>query len=196
MKLEKIKTGINELDTMLNGGIFIPSLVFIGGLKESGKTILIKKLINNMSEHNKCQIHSLEENPIIFAKDIKNTKNIFISTLNDIEDIEKQILISAEKGVKLFFIDSVLRINKQSLLGNNREKISNTYSRLHDLKNDLGIIIFIVISTTKDENIFASVESEHDADIWLQMHSKENGLKEVSIIKNKYGFSKKHKFTI
>lgn len=197
----KYKTGINQLDNILDGGINHHSLVYISGLKETGKSGLANLIIENIAkEQAHTGLFCLDFSAKIYINYLKakykdNIKNwagyINIEdSILDILDIENKIREWYRLGTRVFSIDNILRITHDTFSGSGTAT-DDIYLRLEALKKELDIIIIIIVELTKMsyetefKSLYNTEFAETRADIWLYLSSKEILVKKVEIIKNK-----------
>jgi predicted ATP-dependent serine protease len=111
----KVETGVSELDNHFNGGLEMGQLIGIGGQPEAGKSILLEKIIGNVSSGFKSLYYTLEFSPREYAErnmPLPQYKNILVDPETYlIDDIEKDIkLLAKYEGVKFVVIDSQMKL--------------------------------------------------------------------------------------
>lgn len=151
-----IKTGFNELDSLLNGGIKQNSLNLICSKSGMGKTTLALNIINSNAKNKSIAYFNFElsQNKVLekmnklFNSDYSN-KNIFVyeydynKTIEDI--INKCIeLKKSNTGLDLIVIDYIDLI--QCEINTIRKKEFNSYilSKLYELSKKYNITIIAV----------------------------------------------------
>jgi len=149
-KYPRYGTGISILDTELNGGFMLGSFINIAGNNFAGKTTLLLKILTNIARGHKIVFFSFEmyENLLKrkiehMSKDYNTLNNILIEQKNrKLNDIEETIKEQAKAGVKIFGIDSIMKIET-----NEKEEYKSASlisNRLSKLTQELGIIIFLI----------------------------------------------------
>ncbi|MCL5441012.1 MAG: hypothetical protein M1448_04005 [Candidatus Marsarchaeota archaeon] len=94
--IRKIKTGVEGLDDMLNGGIPVNNQVLIAGAPGVGKTLLTMEiLLNNVMAGNNSAFIALEERP---ATIVTNFKETFPDRAADMDKVlnDKSLIIDGE----------------------------------------------------------------------------------------------------
>lgn len=153
-------TGIEPIDEEIEG-IKNGQLIYVTGLEETGKTHITYKIMENISYSRNVGIISLE-----FGKEklkdrlasmIKSghkltPKNIKASfNCHNINNLEKTIKKWANDGCKFFVIDSINLIENHTIK-DRFEKVLNIGTRLFKLVQQLEITMFVISTSTKDDN--------------------------------------------
>lgn len=175
--VEKIPSGVSFLDHALEGGFEAAQLVLISGDPEMGKTSICLQIIENISLKNKVAFFCFEFTVWDYVKKRTNKRhfnkeNIII--LNDgynIFEMENNIRILAKKGVRVFFIDSQMRVENNSEGNNPEERETLKFSILAKLCHKLDILILMVVQTSKSdtENPLGSKRASHEASIIMRL---------------------------
>ena len=178
-------TGIEFLDTAFNGGIATGQLILISGDYEAGKTTLTTQIIENMSAKEKVCFFCFEftlnayvrrrqaqPNPL-FKKD----NLITITDGYDIREIKENIInLHRTKGIKVFLIDSQMRVeNNNSNHASGEEKESEKFEILGKLAHEKELIIMLIIQTSKSDpdTPFKSKKGAHEASIIMHLENIE-----------------------
>ena len=153
-------TGIKAIDDEL-GGVENGQLIYVTGLEETGKTHITYKIMENISYSRKVGIVSLEfgkqklKNRL--ANMIKNNHQINPSNIkasfecHNIIKLEKIIKKWHKEGVNFGVIDSINLIENHSI--NDRwERVLNIGTRLFKLVQQLNITLFVISTSTKQDN--------------------------------------------
>lgn len=168
-KMPKMETGISSIDYRMYGGLSLGSFINMAGENFAGKTTLLLAILKNICAGNKALFFSFEMYEVLLSEKMKEWSNAELENLlieqkrNTLSDIEKLIIHYAEKGVKLFAIDSRMKIlvegNKEDYQKNS--KISQTLSKLCQ---ELGIIIIVInqIAETDQRNKRLSLKGSGD----------------------------------
>jgi replicative DNA helicase len=146
-KVIKYETGVKAIDNQM-GGFSEGSFINIAGENFSGKTTFVLKIIQNIARHNRAVFFSFEMYETLLVnnklKDTKIDNNLIVVqnryTLTEIDTI---IRTEADKGVKFFAIDSMMKIKGNVKLKDHQKasEISNTLSKL---TQELGVIILLI----------------------------------------------------
>lgn len=172
-----LKTGVEFLDTCFNGGIELGQFVLVGGDPEAGKTMLGLQILENIAKAHKVAFFCFEFTIEQYLKRVEekhvktNFNNIII--LNEgyhIAELAENIRNLYRQGVKVFFIDSQMRISHTQ--GRNMEEEETMkFSTLARLCHQLGILIVLVIQNAKGdkENPMGSKKGGHEANIIIRI---------------------------
>lgn len=187
--LPKIKTGIDFLDHAFEGGLELAQLILISGDPEMGKTSIGVQILENVTRSNKVAFFCFEFTVRQYVNRKYNANfnkdNMFV--LNDgfnINDVETNIKLLAKKGVKLFFIDSQMRVENTKEGNNPEERETFKFSTLARLCHKLEIIIIVIIQNSKSDsdNPLGSKRGAHEANVIMHF---EKVLPDPKDIKNK-----------
>lgn len=185
-------TKIGELDRVLGGQATEGSLVLIGGEPGKGKSTLLSKVSENVSEKFKVLYASGEESEAQMKKrktrlGIKPNKNLKIMFTRNIDNIEDE---TREFNPKLVILDSINTVGDPSLSGNpgNISQVSHCINRLMSLAKETGTTFFIVAQVTKGGDIKGPRELEHMVDTVLFLEGeKYSDLRLLRSLKNRFG---------
>lgn len=176
-KVAQLKTGVEFLDSAFNGGIELGQFVLVGGDPEAGKTMLGLQILENIAKTHKVAFFCFEFTIEQYLKRVeeKNVKTNFhnVIILNDgyhIFELAENIRNLYRQGVKVFFIDSQMRISHTQ--GRNMEEEETAkFSTLAKLCHSLGILIVLVIQNAKGdkENPMGSKKGGHEANIIIRI---------------------------
>ena len=217
--VERIKTHIPFIDTVLtdknkNTGIRNEGLFFISGLKQSGKTFVLTRLIENVSREYPVMFGSMEFGQDLYDENVEeqqkegnfdgNIDNIF--TFDDVYEVNA---IMAEirlqhklHGIKLVALDSMMRMtNNNPDLKTDERRISETFSKLGKLSKELKIPIIVVVQSSKEDlkssmiSVKGSMNADHEAYVWFHLMKskpKDNEDEMRNVIWNKNKDTHKH----
>lgn len=191
--VQRMKTGIHFIDTVLtdkNGrvGFRNEGLVFISGLKQSGKTYVLTRIIENVSMNHPVMFGSLEFGEDLYDENLQEQQNdqMFDGNIDNIytfDSIYEVHAIAAEirlmhklHGIKLVALDSMLRItNNNPDLKTDERRISETFSILGRLSKELKIPVIVVVQSSKEDlkssmiSVKGSMNADHEAYVWFHM---------------------------
>ena len=145
----KYQTGIKAIDSNM-GGFSEGSFINIAGQNFMGKTTLVLKILQNIAEYKQTVFFSFEmyENLLVRNKFKYASENVQKNLLieqhrNDLISIESIIREYAKKEVKIFAIDSRMKIKVDSNMQEFQKNslISQTLSKL---TQELGVIIILI----------------------------------------------------
>lgn len=183
---QNFATGVEFLDTAFNGGLATGQLVLVSGDYESGKTTLTTQILENMSARFKVAFFCFEFTLKAYIKRRQQQPNplfrkenlIVITDGYDIKEITENILkLHKQQGIKIFLIDSQMRIeNNHSSAISGEEKESEKFETLGKMAHKLDLLIFLIIQTSKaDPNSpFKSKKGAHEASIIMHLENVEN----------------------
>lgn len=173
---QKFKSHVDFLDSCFDNGFEGGQLVLISGDPEAGKTMLGTQIIENMSKSHKVAFFCFEFTINSYLKARKYTKAlsrenmILINDGYNINEIAFNIKELYKQGVRVFLIDSQMRIVSPN--GRNmEEEESLKFSTLARLCHSLGIVVFLIVQTSKGDrdNPMGSKKGGHEASIILRL---------------------------
>ena len=184
---KKYQTHISFLDSAFDNGFEEGQLILISGDPEAGKTMLGTQIIENIAKRHKVAFFCFEFTiqSYLKAKERTNTNTDNIIVLNDgynINEIAHNIKELYRQGVNVFLIDSQMRINSPQ--GRNmEEEESLKFSTLARLCHSLGIVVFLIVQTSKGDrdNPMGSKKGGHEASIIMRIEhckAKDENLRE------------------
>lgn len=211
---QRLKTYIPFIDTVLTDdeketGIDSEGLFFISGLKESGKTFILTRIVENVSRDHPVMFGTLEFGREKYDKNVEKAEEqkFWKGDINNIHvfdaiyDTNKMIarirLEHKSKGIKLVCIDSMMRMtNVNPDLTSEERRISEMFSKLGKLSIELSLPIIIIVQTSKADtqastiSVKGSMNADHEASVWFHLektHKKEheNEQRTVKWVKNK-----------
>jgi len=190
---QRIKTGIGFIDSVLtdkhgNSGIRNEGLFFISGKKQSGKTFVLTRLIENVSKIYPVMFGSMEFGEDLYDENIEEQQeeNLFdgnidnIYTFDSIYDVDKiiaEIRLQVKlHGIKLVALDSMMRMtNANPDLKTDERRISEMFSKLGKLSKELKVPIIIVVQSSKEDlkssiiSVKGSMNADHEAYVWFHL---------------------------
>ena len=191
---ERIKTGIEEFDRVLGGGIVLGSLALLGGDPGIGKsTLLLQSLVGISQDKNveKILYVSGEES----AQQIKlraerlkiQNEKIFLLSENDLENILSTIEIEKPN---LVIIDSIQTIASTELASapGSIVQVKNATDNLMRMAKATNIPVFIIGHVTKEGGIAGPKTLEHLVDVVLYLEGdRYQSFRILRGIKNRFG---------
>lgn len=215
----RIKTGVPFIDTVLTdkhgeSGIRNEGLFFISGLKQSGKTFVLTRIIENVSKNHPVMFGSLEFGQDLYDENIElqqedghfegNIDNIYsFDTIYDVNAIIAEIrLMQKLYGIKLVALDSMMRMtNSNPDLKTDERRLSELFSRLGKVSKELKIPIIIVVQSSKEDlkssmiSVKGSMNADHEAYVWFHLMKtkvKDDNSELRTVIWNKNKDTHKH----
>lgn len=186
------KTGYEELDRVLGGGLVKGSLVLIGGEPGIGKSTLILQLANNIATKEGTVLYvSGEESgeQVKLRADrlkVKNDNIMFLAE-TDIDNVEAEIM---EMRPKLVVIDSI-----QTMYSNEITSAPGTVSQVREITSRVmrcckqnQITTILIGHVTKDGNIAGPRVLEHMVDTVLYLEGERYfSYRVLRSVKNRFG---------
>lgn len=188
---ERIKTGIEEFDRVLGGGIVPGSLVLVGGDPGIGKSTLLLQVSDIMSRFTKVLYISGEESAqqIKLRADriIKNEQNIYLLTETNIHNIEIQI---EKLSPGFVIIDSIQTMynDESATIPGSVSQVKQVTQHLMRIAKQNGITVFIIGHVTKEGAIAGPKVLEHMVDTVLYFEGdRSQSFRVLRAVKNRFG---------
>ena len=187
----RYKTGLQELDRVLGGGIVQGELILVGGDPGIGKSTLLLQICQKAGEERKILYVSGEESEgqiKIRAERLGvTTENLYLVSETDVETVIECI---NEIKPDIVIIDSIQTMNRQdiaSAAGSVPQVREATNAFMHIAKS-LGISMFIVGHVTKEGAIAGPRVLEHMVDCVLYFEGEQAmGYRILRAAKNRFG---------
>ena len=189
---ERIKTGINEFDCVLGGGIVSGMVVLIGGEPGIGKSTLMLQISNKLAKNSKKILYvSGEESAqqiLLRSKRLGiKSENIFLYCTYNLFKILEQIQII---DVDLVIIDSIQSVSSEKI-----DSAPGTISQLREctliltqIAKKLNLPIIMIGHVTKDGFVAGPKIIEHIVDTVLYFEGDKNHhFKILRTSKNRFG---------
>lgn len=191
--VERLKTLVPFIDTVLTdkhgrSGIRNEGLFFISGLKQSGKTFILTRIIENLSKEHPVMFGSMEFGQDLYDENIEQQQeeNVFDGNIDNIytfDDIYEINAIIAEiklqhklHGIKLVALDSMMRMtNNNPDLKTDERRISELFSKLGKLSKEIKVPIIVVVQSSKEDlkssmiSVKGSMNADHEAYVWFHL---------------------------
>jgi DNA repair protein RadA/Sms len=188
----RIKTGINELDRVLGGGIVCGSLVLVGGDPGIGKSTILLQMCRNLvsagenvlyvsGEESLSQIKMRAERLGGFDKDM------LLLCDNDMDNVSASI---QKSGAGVVIIDSIqtMMVEELGSAPGTVTQVREVTARLMQLAKQNNVAIFIVGHVTKEGNVAGPRTLEHMVDSVLYFEGDgSNGFRILRGVKNRFG---------
>lgn len=169
-ELERIPTGIEELDRILGGGIVNGEIVLAGGEPGIGKSTLLLEVACKLSNIDKTLYVSAEESIEQISLRAKRLEGDYgkvqILGEDNLSDIYSYI---KEYGFKFVVVDSIQVVYNPICEGakGSVSQIRGCADYLTQIAKSLGVVIFVVGHVTKDGAIAGPKLLEHIVDCVL-----------------------------
>lgn len=177
LSLERLETGISEIDRVLGGGLVPGSLVLLSGEPGIGKSTLVAQIANAVGKNYETIYVSGEESAAqVKARlsrlecDLKNLK--FISETN----IEKISSCASQAKPDILIIDSIQTVYSSLIPAEagNISQIRAAAVKFLELAKRDGIAVFLIGHITKDGQVAGPKSLEHIVDTVLYLESETN----------------------
>lgn len=187
----RYKTGLNEVDRVLGGGIVKGSLVLLSGDPGIGKSTILLQICQNIGKEHKVLYVSGEEsyNQIKLRADRLNVnaKNMLLLCETDVEVISEHIKSTSPD---LVIIDSIQTMNLTELNSSPGciTQVRECSNIIMQTAKSLSIPVIMVGHVNKDGNVAGPKVLEHMVDAVLYFEGERNlSFRILRGIKNRYG---------
>ncbi|MBW1615508.1 MAG: DNA repair protein RadA [Deltaproteobacteria bacterium] len=193
--IKREKTGINELDRTLGGGITPGSLILLGGDPGIGKSTLMLQVLyafsNNGNGRGKVLYISGEESTSQIRLRSKRL-GLISSSVFAVSEIDIDIILSIVEKVKpdIMVIDSIQTMfNKDiSSVPGSVIQVRETAARLMIAAKKSSVSIFLIGHVTKEGAIAGPKLLEHMVDTVLYFEGDKNYIFRIlRVVKNRFG---------
>lgn len=190
-KTKRLKTGIDEVDTVLGGGLVPGSVNLVAGQPGIGKSTLLLQVANNVSLKARVLYVSGEESSrqVALRAERLNTKSqaLELAVSNVTNDIAETI--SREK-YDLVIVDSIqaISVNEVGSSAGSVSQITNSTHLLTAAAKLANTALILVGHVTKEGSIAGPKVLEHVVDVVLQLEGdRYGGFKILRGVKNRFG---------
>ncbi|MGB9779901.1 DNA repair protein RadA [Caldanaerobacter sp.] len=187
----RIKTGIEEFDRVLGGGIVRGSLVLIGGDPGIGKSTLLLQVAGNVSERFTVLYVSGEESPqqIKMRADriLKDKQDLYLLCETNIDVIEEKI---EELQPDFVIVDSIqtMYTEESETVPGSISQVRYSSQKLMALAKEKNISIFLIGHVTKEGAIAGPKVLEHMVDTVLYLEGdSSHSFRILRAVKNRFG---------
>lgn len=189
---EKLKTGINELDRVLGGGIVQGSLILVGGDPGIGKSTLLLQLCQKLSQQEKKILYiSGEESQIqikLRADRLGSFSSRMLLLCETNLDVITEVIRSNQPQVVI--IDSIQTMYNENVSAapGSVSQVREATGTLLQLAKGLGVSIFIVGHVTKEGTVAGPRVLEHMVDTVLYFEGDRHASYRILRgVKNRFG---------
>lgn len=185
----RVKSGIDELDTVLGGGIVPSSLVLLGGDPGIGKSTLMTQVACKLSQTSKVLYASAEESRAQVKMRCERL-NVDFSELEVINETSLDNILDCADGYEYLIIDSIQAIYLEELSSSAGSvgQIKECASRLMRFAKSGKTTVFIIGHVTKEGAIAGPKVLEHIMDTVLYFEGQpQDNYKLLRAVKNRFG---------
>lgn len=189
---DRTKTGMEELDRVLGGGIVKGSLILVGGDPGIGKSTLLLQVCRNLSEYGKNILYVSGEESLKQIKIRATRIGEFKDGLTLLCETDLDII---EEIIKKFSPDVVVIDSIQTMFKNDISSAPGSVSQVRESTNvfmqlakKLSITIFIVGHVTKEGVVAGPRVLEHMVDTVLYFEGDRHAAYRILRgVKNRFG---------
>ena len=188
-KLVRVKTGIDEFDRVLGGGVVPASMVLIGGEPGMGKSTLITTVAGALAKDSVVLYVSAEEScSQLKMRAVRlgvNSENLLVLSETSLENIESSL-----SNVSYLIIDSIQAVYLEELSSSagSVSQVKECASRLMRIAKSQRITTFIIGHVTKEGAIAGPKILEHIMDTVLYIEGDNaNNYRILRAVKNRFG---------
>jgi DNA repair protein RadA/Sms len=193
--LQRVSTGLAELDRVLGGGIVPGSLVLIGGEPGVGKSTLLLQVAGGVAA---------ADRPVLYATGEESPGQVRLRAgrlgLLGRDDVAVAVLATSEVGAvveaarssdpALVVVDSIQTMTVEELDGpaGSVGQVRESALRLMELAKGSGAAVVLVGHVTKDGSIAGPRTLEHLVDAVIELGGDRGGvLRVLRSVKNRFG---------
>src|SRR6185437_8036517 len=192
VSLERLQTGIGELDRVLGGGLVPGSLVLLGGSPGIGKSTLTNMALGHLQDSGCRTLYvsgeeSAEQVRLRAERLGPGALKVPILAETDLETVLDAI---AAEGPAACVIDSVQTLNSGELSGapGSVGQVREVAGRIMELAKARGTAVILVGHVTKEGALAGPRVLEHLVDCVLQFEGeRERPYRELRALKNRFG---------
>lgn len=191
VKIPRLRTGIDDINAVLGGGVVPGSVILLAGQPGIGKSTILMQIADSLAVNNQILYISGEESTEQVA--LRATRlgassdNLMVASSNSTDEIAS-LVISGK--YKLVVVDSIQTMSCQEVSSaqGSVSQITNSTHMLTSVAKTSGTALIIVGHVTKDGSIAGPKLLEHMVDVVMNIEGdRYGGFKVIRTIKNRYG---------
>jgi DNA repair protein RadA/Sms len=190
--VERLSTGVGELDRVLGGGLVPGSLVLLGGAPGIGKSTLTNMVLGHLAGAGRRTLYvSAEESAeqVRLRAERLGPGALRVPILAE-TDLEAVLDVLAAEAPEACVIDSVQTLRSAELGGapGSVGQVREVAARIMELAKERGVATVLVGHVTKDGALAGPRVLEHLVDCVLQFEGeRERPYRELRALKNRFG---------
>ena len=189
---ERVKTGIEELDRVLGGGIVQGSLVLVGGDPGIGKSTLLLQVCQRLSDMDKKILYISGEESLKQIKLRANRMGDFKDTLSLLCETNLDLIrgVIERHKPQMAVIDSIQTMYSEEVASapGSVSQVRESTNTLMQLAKGLNISVFIVGHVTKEGTVAGPRVLEHMVDTVLYFEGDRHASYRILRgVKNRFG---------
>ena len=189
---ERVKTGIEELDRVLGGGIVQGSLVLVGGDPGIGKSTLLLQVCQRLSDMDKKILYISGEESLKQIKLRANRMGDFKDTLSLLCETNLDLIrgVIERHKPQMAVIDSIQTMYSEEVASapGSVSQVRESTNTLMQLAKGLNISVFIVGHVTKEGTVAGPRVLEHMVDTVLYVEGdRPASYRILRGVKNRFG---------
>ena len=190
--IKRKKTGINELDRTLGGGITPGSLILVGGDPGIGKSTLMLQVLHSLSNKGNKVLYVSGEESVNQIRLTSKRLGLFSSSVFVAAEIDVDIILSIAQKMKpdIIVIDSIQTMfNKDiSSVPGSISQVRETAARFMIFTKKGSTSMFLIGHVTKEGAIAGPKLLEHMVDTVLYFEGDKNHIFRIlRSVKNRFG---------
>ena len=187
----RCKTGMNELDRVLGGGVVKGSLILIGGDPGIGKSTLLLQISQSLTANHKKVLYvsgeeSLSQIKLRATRLHVSSDSVYVMSETDLDTV----LNTASSGYDFVIIDSIQTMYKRDIqsVPGSISQVREATTALMSLAKEKGVSVFVVGHVTKDGAIAGPKVLEHMVDTVLYFEGDgDYAYRILRSVKNRFG---------
>lgn len=190
-KATRLPTKVNDVDTVLGGGLVGGSVNLIAGQPGIGKSTLLMQLAASLSQASGVLYvsgeESLEQVSLRASRITPSNQKVLLASSTSADDIAQTILSNDHQVV---IVDSIQTISCQAVASapGSVSQITNSTYLLTQAAKQAGTTLILVGHVTKEGSIAGPKLLEHLVDVVLNLEGdRYGGFKVLRAVKNRYG---------
>ncbi|MGA2319615.1 MAG: DNA repair protein RadA, partial [Solirubrobacteraceae bacterium] len=190
--VERMSSGIGELDRVLGGGLVPGSLVLLGGSPGIGKSTLTNMVLGNLAQsgHRTLYVSGEESAEQVRLRAERLGRGALKVPILAETDLDAVLQTIAAEAPQVCVIDSVQTLNAAELSGapGSVGQVREVAGRIMELAKARAVAVILVGHVTKEGALAGPRVLEHLVDCVLQFEGeRERPYRELRALKNRFG---------